>query len=196
MFCQNRPLAHALVMKSPNWTLLSGIFALLLSACSNVGDVASSDHPTGTGPFDSAGNYREEWADDPSKWRRPGKPEPRASDDAPVIAKNEQPPADSLPIASSSSTRSKPETKSVKVTVAKSQESDRAKKTSAVVQQPKPTVAKPKPKVASTRYTIKKGDTLSTIAARNGTSVAALKKANGISGTLIREGQKLTIPKR
>jgi LysM repeat protein len=183
-------------MKSPIWILLFGSLALLLSACSNVGDVASSNHPTGTGPFDSAGNYREEWADDPSKWRRPGKPEPRASDDTPVIAKNEQPPADSTPITSSSSTRSKPETKSVKVAVSKSQESDREIKTNAVAETPKPTVAKPKPKVASTRYTIKKGDSLSTIAARNGTSVAAIKRANGISGTMIREGQKLTIPKR
>ena len=161
-----------------------------------MGDVASSDHPTGTGPFDSAGNYREEWADDPSKWRRPGQTAPRASDDAPVIAKNEQPPADSTPIATSAPARTKPETKSVKVAVSKSQESDRAKKTSTAAQTPKPSVAKPKPKVASTRYTIKKGDTLSTIASRNGTSVAAIKRANGISGTMIREGQKITIPKR
>lgn len=159
-----------------------------------MGDVASSDHPTGTGPFDANGNYREEWADDPSKWRRPGS---AASDDAPVIAKNEQPPADSMPLASSAPARSKPETKSVKVAVSKTQETEVAKKTSAASETPQPSVvAKPKPKAATVRYTVKKGDTLSGIASRHGTSVSAIKSANRISGTMIRDGQKLVIPKR
>jgi LysM repeat protein len=43
---------------------------------------------------------------------------------------------------------------------------------------------------------VKKGDTLSGIASRHGTSVSAIKSANRISGTLIRDGQKLVIPKR
>jgi peptidoglycan endopeptidase LytF len=43
---------------------------------------------------------------------------------------------------------------------------------------------------------VKKGDTLSTIASRNGTTVSAIKSANRISGTMIRDGQKLIIPKR
>ena len=61
---------------------------------------------------------------------------------------------------------------------------------------PKPVVVKPKPKKpVAVRYTIKKGDTLSGIASRNGTSVAALQRANGIKGSLIQPGKSLVIPK-
>lgn len=42
-------------------------------------------------------------------------------------------------------------------------------------------------------YTVRKGDTLSKIAAKHGISVATLKKRNGIKGDKIRVGQKLTI---
>lgn len=45
-------------------------------------------------------------------------------------------------------------------------------------------------------YTIKSGDTLERIAKRNGTTVKALQRANGIKGSRIRPGQKLTIPKK
>ena len=43
-------------------------------------------------------------------------------------------------------------------------------------------------------YVVQSGDTLSAIASRNGTTVAALQAANGITGSNIRLGQKLTIP--
>lgn len=43
-------------------------------------------------------------------------------------------------------------------------------------------------------YTIRKGDTLSTIARRTGSSVSQLKAANGLRGDLIRVGQVLRIP--
>ena len=43
-------------------------------------------------------------------------------------------------------------------------------------------------------YTIRKGDTLSTIARRTGSSVSQLKAANGLRGDLIRVGQVLQIP--
>jgi LysM repeat protein len=208
LFCQSSPLAHDLGMKFSLWPILPGALALFLSACSNTGGVASGDHPTGTGPFDSAGNYREEWADDPSKWRRPGRAASSSSDDAPVIAKNEQPPADSTPLASSAPAPSKPKTSTIKpipekptkVAVSKPQESARAEKNRAKADKPKPSVAKTKPKAkpkaASSRYTVKKGDTLSAIASRNGTTVSAIKSANRISGTMIRNGQTLVIPKR
>lgn len=192
LFCQSRPLAHDLVMKFSLWPVLSGALALFLSACSNTGNVASGDHPTGTGPFDANGNYREEWADDPSKWRRPGRAASSESDETPVIAKNEQPPADSMPLASSTA-KPIPE-QPTKVAVSKSENRN------ASSSQPKPSVAKAKtkakPKASASRYTVRKGDTLSTIASRNGTSVSAIKNANRISGTMIRDGQKLIIPKR
>jgi LysM repeat protein len=56
---------------------------------------------------------------------------------------------------------------------------------------PKPVVAKPK----SVRYIVKKGDSLSRIASRHGIGLSALRRANRISGDLIRPGQVLTIPK-
>ena len=46
------------------------------------------------------------------------------------------------------------------------------------------------------RYTVKSGDTLDRIAKRNGTTVKALQRANGIKGSMIRPGQKLTIPRK
>jgi LysM repeat protein len=42
--------------------------------------------------------------------------------------------------------------------------------------------------------TVKSGDTLTSIAKRNGTSVSALRSANGLTGDLIRVGQKLNLP--
>ena len=44
-------------------------------------------------------------------------------------------------------------------------------------------------------YTVKKGDTLGAIARRNGTSVKALKRANGLKSDMIHINQKLTIPR-
>lgn len=46
----------------------------------------------------------------------------------------------------------------------------------------------------STTYTVKSGDTLGHIAQRHGVSTSQLRRANNISGDLIRVGQKLTIP--
>jgi N-acetylmuramoyl-L-alanine amidase len=45
-----------------------------------------------------------------------------------------------------------------------------------------------------TRYTIERGDTLSAIAVRYGTSTRRIKEANGISGDRIRVGQVIVIP--
>ena len=42
---------------------------------------------------------------------------------------------------------------------------------------------------------IKKGDTLSAIARKHGTTVSKLKAANGMSSDSIREGKSLKIPK-
>lgn len=44
-------------------------------------------------------------------------------------------------------------------------------------------------------YTVKKGDTLGAIARRNGTSVKALKRANGLKSDTIHINQKLTVPR-
>jgi membrane-bound lytic murein transglycosylase D len=46
----------------------------------------------------------------------------------------------------------------------------------------------------SVKYRVKSGDTLGTIAARNGVSVASIKSANGLKGSTIVVGQTLNIP--
>lgn len=55
-----------------------------------------------------------------------------------------------------------------------------------------PTPAAPKTSV----YTVRPGDTLGKIAERAGVSLAALRAANGIEGSLIRPGQRLRVPPR
>ena len=196
-------------MQSVLWIIMSGIIALALSNCTNTN---SGDAPQSTtGPFDRTGRYIEEWADNPSKWRKgSADPSPHElnSDEIPEIAKSEQPPLDSNPLASATPSKSPlsfftkkapSKTKlaaaapaSVPVVVATKSETKPASKAVSKAT-PKP-VAKAKPKSQSKRYLVKKGDSLSLIASRTGSSVSAIKRANGISGTLIRAGQTLTIP--
>ncbi len=182
--------------------------ALSLSNCANN---KPGDPTANYGPFDAQGRYHEEWADDPSKWRSSGGSPHQTK---PAIAKNDEVPLNSVPLAPSGSTpkrgTSKPVTltplppaENSKPTVAKvtpkrtvreavEEESPKPKaKTTPVKVKPK---IKPKPKVV--RYTVKKGDTLSGIASKTGASVSAIKSENGISGSLIHPGQTLTIPKR
>jgi LysM repeat protein len=50
------------------------------------------------------------------------------------------------------------------------------------------------PSIAGTSYVVQSGDSLSTVAARNGTTVAALKSANNLTSDRIRVGQTLKLP--
>jgi outer membrane biosynthesis protein TonB len=157
--------------RSFRWLLPAAAAASLLGSCANQDGFASND-PYGTGPFDADGNYREDWADDPTKWRRPGSRQKPQQE--PLFAANDQPPANATPLPP---TRTTPRTSTTPKP------------------KPKPVAAKPKPKPQPVRYTVKKGDSLYVIARRNGTTVAALQRANGISGSLIHPGQRLVIPK-
>jgi LysM repeat protein len=184
---------------------LSTLFlaALLFASCANDNSSLAND-PVGTGPFDEHGRYREDWADDPSKWRRPGsrkKPEP-VVDELPVIARDEQPPADATPLATRGGTGSS----APQPAVSTPRETKRPAQPAVTTPRPKPVVAqvkpKPKPKPVvkpkpkATRHIVKKGDTLSAIAKRYGSSVSAIQRANGLSGTLIHPGKSLVVPKR
>ena len=53
---------------------------------------------------------------------------------------------------------------------------------------------KPAPAANPTTHTVKKGETLSTIARKYGVTIAALKSANGLKNDNINAGQKLKIP--
>ena len=62
---------------------------------------------------------------------------------------------------------------------------------------PMATKSKSKPtgkKTGGSKYTVAKGDTLSAIARKKGTSVAKIKAANGLHSDLIRPGQSLKVP--
>lgn len=168
-----------------------------LAACSN-GGWSTASNPSGTGPFDSRGNYVEAWADNPSKWKSGSRQIADAQPDTapaadipvlppPVLAANESAkPVSSTttvvykkPPARSSATAAKPKPKPV---VVKPRTKPKA-------------VAKAKPKPRSTRHTVRSGDSLYAIAKRYGTTVGAVQKANGIRGSMIRPGQSLVIPK-
>jgi cell wall-associated NlpC family hydrolase/LysM repeat protein len=60
---------------------------------------------------------------------------------------------------------------------------------------PRASVASVEVRHLSVRYTVSRGDTLSGIARRFGTSVQALRSANGLRSDLIRPGQRLVIPR-
>jgi LysM repeat protein len=158
--------------------LAASLFALLTSCANTQNPTADADF--GVGPFDAEGNYREDWADDPSKWRRPSKKSRDLADQAPVYAENDVPPAESTPFqATTPAYQPKP--------------SSSASKSKASRPTSRSVAAKPKSRV--TTHIVKKGDTLDSIAKRNGSSVAAIRKVNKISGSLIRPGQKLVVPK-
>lgn len=206
------------------WLPLSSALLLILTGCANNGGSSGND-PLGTGPFDAAGNYREEWANDPSKWRKPGSRSQAANDEVPVIAKNEQPPPNANPLASPGTTHSKkPPIQVASLPRETTRHTEKSKPEVARVTpretphvvEPKPHTTrektrstehtgrssehvaktKPKTKAKTGRYVVKQGDNLWGIASRTGSSVAAIQQANGISGTLIHPGQSLTIPKR
>lgn len=188
-------------MKSALWFFVPAFSALFFSSCSTSDPALASD-PLGTGPFDANGNYREEWANDPTKWRKPSQRQQTPDLDFPVIASNELPPANANPLAPQGSSRSTGRTSQTAKIEQKPRETSRttaaAPKPVTAKPKPKPVLvkAKPKPTPKTTRYVVKKGDSLSTIASRNGSSVSAIQRANRISGTLIHPGQSLVIPKR
>lgn len=122
--------------------------------------------------------------------------EPASGEIPPWIAESSDPAYESghySPVQSSSSYAYNPP---VKPSVTKKSS---ARKSTAGSKSPRSTAArksssrKSAPKART--YTVKKGDTLGAIARRNGTSVKALKRANGLKSDLIHINQKLTIPR-
>lgn len=112
--------------------------------------------------------------DQPDRWYKPNspteksKPKPKTA-----IAKNEPTPPTEIAVVSPTEPRPQP-----------------------VVTKPKPKpTPKPKPKPVTVRHTVKKGDTLSGLARKYGSTISKIQSANRIKGSVIRLGQTLTIPK-
>lgn len=217
--------------------------SVLLPSCGTSGTTGKNpgNHPGGTGPFDKNGNYVEAWADNPSKWGRRGPSNPvrdTVPDEAPAVARNEQPPDNAVPLVSGNSapsvgsasarqpTRgrevevanlnrkrtvdrdeepsSRPKAKTTSETAKNTKTKSKASESTATTKSKSgssKTVAKKTPTKGKattkppSRYVVKKGDSLSSIASRNKTSVTALQKANGIKGSVIQPGKSLVIPR-
>ncbi|WP_052572986.1 LysM peptidoglycan-binding domain-containing protein [Haloferula sp. BvORR071] len=202
--------------------LPAALVSVILCSCKSTGGGGGGSTPgsTGVGPFDARGNYVEAWADSPSKWRKgstqvvdaqpdreaanvPVVPEPVPP---PTLAANERP----KPVSTTTTRVYKNPDGTVSKTkpkaTASSGSASSKSKSKPVVVKPKTTPnkevaskskTKAKPKSSSSRYTVKSGDNLNSIAKRYGTTASAVQKANGLKSTnsIIRPGQSLTIPK-
>ena len=143
-------------------------------------------------PFDEKGNYKSDWvaSGGPSAAEMSSRQEGfwRSSHGGDVT------PAGHEPALEDTAPEPEPERAPVRVASA-----PLPKATPVERSEPKPTpkpTPKPKPKPASSSrsHTVKSGDTLYSLSIKYGTSVSKIQSSNGMSGTLIRVGQKLKIP--
>ena len=120
--------------------------------------------------------------------------EPASGEIPPWIAESSDPAYESghySPVQSSSSYAYNPPAKPSVTKKSSARKSTAGSKSSRSTAARKSSSRKSAPKART--YTVKKGDTLGAIARRNGTSVKALKRANGLKSDLIHINQKLTI---
>ena len=122
--------------------------------------------------------------------------EPASGEIPPWIAESSDPAYESghySPVQSSSSYAYNPPAKPSVTKKSSARKSTAGSKSSRSTAARKSSSRKSAPKART--YTVKKGDTLVAIARRNGTSVKALKRANGLKSDMIHINQKLTIPR-
>jgi len=122
--------------------------------------------------------------------------EPASGEIPPWIAESSDPAYESghySPVPSSSSYAYNPPAKPSVVKKSSARKSSASSKSSRNAAARKKNSRKSSSRVRT--YKVKKGDTLGAIARRNGTSVKALKRANGLKSDLIHINQKLTIPR-
>ena len=166
---------------------MAATFVAILSGCTGNGINATTSYNPGYGPFDQNGNYVEAWADKPAKkhWWSKKTPTPKPTPTAtptrnnPMLIASNPPRLVTLPRVATPPVR-------------RPASSPRSRPTPPPVAYNPPPKPKPKPIV---RHLVKKGDTLYSLGRRYGTSVSSIQHANGISGTNIRLGQTLKIPK-
>ncbi len=163
-------------------TILLLSTSVVLTGCSSIGNKPS--YNPDLGPFDEDGNYVEAWADNPPKRgstrrKTPSNPKPEPKPEPRIV----------------STPKPKPVATPRPVTTAKVTPKPKPKPRPVVKPKPKP---KPKPVVVkpkSIKHMVKKGDTLYGLSRRYGVSVSAIQKANRLSGTTIRTGKTIVIPK-
>ncbi|KAB2640607.1 MAG: LysM peptidoglycan-binding domain-containing protein [Verrucomicrobia bacterium] len=117
------------------------------------------------------------------------------TDTEPTAKKSSKSKTDTEPTAKKSS-KSKTDTEPTAKKSSKSKTASEPTATTSSKSKSSAAHSPPKTKSSSGRHTVKPGDSLYTIAAKYGTSVSALKEANGISGSIIRDGKVLVIPAR
>ncbi len=164
----------------------------LLHSCVNPpGNGSSSSY----GPFDSNGNYVEEWADNPKYSRANHSPPPVSDVDADLVASNTTPLPSQMhetppPVTTTRTTG----TTSRKPTTTTKPKSTAVVKSTTTKPRVSSTASKTKPKTTSRRITVKKGDTLSGLASKYRSSVTAIQRANGLRSTVLQIGKTLVIP--
>lgn len=158
-------------MKAPR-LLPALLLPVLLASCKNKSDTGYEDPYVsnfatdgGYNPYPGSGSSGGYEAPAPST---PSYEAPPAADDYAFNAPAKPAPSPSV---------SKPKTSSSSSSSAKKKTTTTAKKSS-----------------SSRSHTVAKGDTLYGLARKYGTTVTKIKSANGLSGDLIRTGQKLKIP--
>jgi LysM repeat protein len=171
---------------------LGSLALLVLPSCQNTGKGDTADLPALDYPFDEQGNYIESKARSLGSGGRSSKPITLAQNTPPPpmpVAPPPLPDANYAPVddvippppSLAENTQPRPSTGTG---------GGSSKPKSSASSRPKT----PAPSTVS--YTVVKGDTLSGIASRYGTSVSAIRSANGLrSDNLIRVGQKLKVPK-
>jgi LysM repeat protein len=177
----DRPASHSSsrpFLPAPGIIIALSAALLLLTGCAGNNTGKPVGAPSGTNgprpglprheyPFDSSGRYRTDWVSGSSS-------SSEDSSESEVKVASSPPPA---PRRSSSSTAS----------TAPPSSTYRAPS-------PAPPAPTPAPKPQAKRHTVARGDTLSAIGRRYGSSVSAIQQANGLSGDLIHPGQVLRIP--
>lgn len=183
-----------------------------LNSCGSNGNVVKVSQTNGFqqnhGPFDSNGNYIENWADNPPVRKIAWKPSVPVKPTTKPISNPISKPTRNI---FSSFVKAKPAPVPNNTTVARTAPPTPTyttppptrtaytppKKTTPPVVVKKSTAKKITPKAKPPIvHTIKKGDTLSGLARKYGTTVAAIQKVNNIRGTNIVLGKKLTIPRK
>lgn len=161
----------------------SGIVALaiVLTNCSSAGKTIEVKKTAGYqpnhGPFDSRGNYIESWADNPPHRKYVSSYTKKSTKTYTPPKKTYTPPTKTYTPPTKTYTPPKKTYTPPKKTYTP----------------PKKITPRAKPPIS---HTVKKGDTLYSLSRRYGSTVSAIQKANNISGTNIRLGQKLVIPRK